>query len=292
MSTLSTTKGKSLCRIKGGKLNNQVVHLYDPSFRCCLNCSSKCAHKPCCNKCSILNYHFTDSALEIDESDEPIKSIVLRGGSLQQVPSNLPFTQPDLLYISGRRGSGKSYYIAEYLIEFIKMYPTYRIYMFSGKPKDELLDKFISKRIDVNKVREAMFTAHDFAKSLVIFDDIDTLDDSKENNVKKSVYDLMNDIIETGRSLGVFCIVTSHIASNNGESRRILNGCSSFTFFLASSSHQTTYTLQNYFGFSPKQIKKILAIEDSRWCTIYRDIPQIVMTQSKIMMQSQIEEKL
>jgi len=292
MSTLSLTKGKTLARIKGGKLNNTIVYLYDPDFKCCSSCSSKCVNKKCCAKCSLYTYHFSDAALELEDENEIIKAIIPRGEKFQQIASNLPFTQPDLLYVSGRRGSGKSYYIAEYLQEFIKMYPTFRIYMFSGKAKDELLDKYLSKRIDITKIKEAGFVAADFEKSLVIFDDIDCLDESKENNVKKAVYDLMNDIIETGRSLSVFCIVTSHIASNHGESKRILNGCSSFTFFLASSSHQTEYTLKNYFGFSPKQIRKILAIDDSRWCTVFRDIPQIVMTQTKIMFQSQIEEKL
>jgi len=292
MSTLSYTKGKTLCRVKGGKLNGQVIHLYDSDFKCCMNCNVKCVYKPCCNKCSIHSYHFTDSALEIEDDKEPIKSIALRGEKLQQIPSNLPFTQPDLLYVSGRRGSGKSYYIAEYLIEFVKMYPTYRIYMFSGKPHDELLDKFISKRIDLGKIKEAMFKAVDFAKSLCIFDDVDSLEESKENNVKKAVYDLMSDIIEVGRSLGVFCIVTSHLSANGKESKRILNGCTSFTFFLASSSHQTSYTLQNYFGFSPKQIKKILEIDDSRFVTIFRDTPQIVLTSNKISFQKEIEKIL
>lgn len=288
MSTLSVTKGKTLCKIKGGKLNNQIIYLYDSDFRCCPECKPICVKKKCCSKCSIFTYHFADNALQI-EDDTVVKSIVLRGETFQQIPSNQPFNSPDLLYVSGRRGSGKSFYIANYLPEFVKCYPKYRIYLFSCKLKDDLLDKFITKRIDITQVKDASFKAIDFEKSLVLFDDVDSILDEKD---KQAVYDVMTDIIETGRSLGIFCIVTSHLAANNTESKRILNGCTSFTFFLNSSSHQTEYVLKTYFGFSTKQIGKLIQIEDSRWVTVYRDCPQIVMTSNKIMFQSELMDVL
>jgi hypothetical protein len=221
--------------------------------------------------------------------DEELKSIDLRGGGrFQQVPSNMPMVKPDLLYISGARGSGKSFYTAQYLKQFKIYYPTYRIYLLSQKPADDTLDKFISKRIDCSQVAEAQFTAKDFEKSLVIFDDVDTLPSTKSNNVKEAVYALMTDIIETCRSLGVFGIVTSHLVANSNESKRILNGCTSFTFFLATSTKQVKYALENYFGFDRKEIRKILAMKDTKFITVFREAPQVIMTSNDILFQSEL----
>ena len=100
----------------------------------------------------------------------------------------------------------------------------------------------------------------------------------------------MTDIIEVGRSIGVYCIVTSHLAANFNESRRILNGCTSFIFFLASSAHQTSYVLKNYFGLSPKQIDAIMAIEESRWVCLFRDVPMTIMTDKSIFFASELNK--
>lgn len=317
MATLNFLKGKRLAVIDNndGPYDGETVFLYDPDHKCCPKCSDNCKKKQCCSKCSKYHYHTKISkdlltpeitemiinknkhGINIEEFEviekEHNKSILLNGnGKFQQSISNMPFTQPDCIYISGRRGSGKSFYIVGLLKEFIKYYPKYRIYLFTAKEHDELFEQFKIKKIDVSQVKNAEFRSSDFKESLVIFDDVDSLPDDKDKNYKKPVYDIMTDIIETGRSMGIFTIVTSHLAANSGESKRILNGCSSFTFFLASSSHQTEYTLKHYFGFSPKQIKKILAIDDSRWVTVFRECPQILLTQNKIMFQSEIEKLL
>lgn len=312
MSTFSYTKGKRIAKIVGGKQNGRVVHLYDSTFKCCPSCSSKCQKKRCCDKCALKDYHsnYTQEGInmllerikqgqpiEIDEEIEIgegklIKSITLHGGQFQQCPSNQPRICPDLMYVSGRRGSGKSFYIAMYLAEFVKMYPRYRIYLFSQKQQDDLLDKYITKRIDTQHVIDAQLEAKDFTESLVIFDDVDSLPCEKGRDIRAAVYNVMTDVIETGRSLGVFCIVTSHLTCNAGESKRIINACTSFTFFLNSSTHQTNYALQTYFGFSRKQVKKLLAVNEGRFVTIYRDCPQVAMTTNKIMFQSEIENEL
>ena len=169
-------------------------------------------------------------------------------------------------------------------------YPKYRIYLFSQKNKDDLIDKYIDKRINVNHTdfKNAGFSAKDFEKSLVIFDDVDSLSTDKDNNIKKVVYDIMTDVIETGRSLGVFCIVTSHLSANNTESKRILNGCTAYIFFKNSSTYGTTYTLKNYFGLSPKQIKKMFDLPDTRFICIFREIPQIIMTSKDLLFVNQL----
>ena len=263
--------GKRIATIKGGSKNGTVIYLYDDDYKCCTKCSDKCEIKKCCSNCSVHTYHnkISDEYIHdlqnklknkfkvdeiINDNDEVINEINLNGGKFQQVPSNFG---RDLIYVSGRQGSGKTFYIAHYLEEFKKYYPKIPIYLFSAKKEDKLLDDKINKRIDVAMVKDAQFEAQDFKNCLVIFDDVDSLPDDKNNNIKKSVYDIMTDIIEVGRSLNVHCIITSHLAANNNESKRILNGCNSLVFFNNSSTHSGDYALKNYFDRNKNDISKL-----------------------------------
>jgi hypothetical protein len=56
---LSFTKGKPIALITGGKYNNQIVHLYDPTKKCCNLCTPQCGQRDkngrflgkCCREC-------------------------------------------------------------------------------------------------------------------------------------------------------------------------------------------------------------------------------------------------
>ena len=54
MSMLSLTKGRPIAIIEGGQLNGKTIYLYDPSVKCCDNCSENCGKrgKFCCIKCA------------------------------------------------------------------------------------------------------------------------------------------------------------------------------------------------------------------------------------------------
>jgi hypothetical protein len=145
---------------------------------------------------------------------------------------------------------------------------------------DESLDKLKPKRvmIDDRLVSEPLM-AEDFAESLVIFDDIDVISNKAH---REAVYKVLNQILEIGRHYKIFCVVTNHLPTAGNDTRRILNEAHSITYFPHSgSARQVNYLLMNYVGLDKDDIK-ILKKSKSRWATIYKNYPQVAMTERLI----------
>lgn len=45
--------GQPIARIKGGRYDGKVLHIYDPDKKCCTKCGSKCENKKCCEDCQV-----------------------------------------------------------------------------------------------------------------------------------------------------------------------------------------------------------------------------------------------
>jgi len=289
---LSFDRGLRIGKIIGDKKNENYIYVYDKDFKCCRECSPKCnpEKKVCCDACSNITYH--KRHLFNQNDNDKNNDLVLPDDSklkFEIMPSNQPFTQPSLCYITAPRGAGKSYLISTYLTAFKKLYPSYKIFLISRKEQDKLLDGLIDKRIDTEDILEADFKADDFKfhngkGSLLIFDDVDTLDSNKKHNIKEAVYKLMDDVIEVGRSMGIFCIITSHIGANGvKESRRIINGATSITIFNACLNANTRYLLNHHLGLEKKDIERIKNSK-SRTTTIIKSHPMTILTDKECWM--------
>ena len=314
MNEFTFDKGTRICKIVDSKLkseNGTEIFVYDKDFKCCIHCGDKCTRvKPCCVECSKFTYHKkTKKEFDLDKLYEIIKSVQgieddfdfseleddnkalvgngiskthmkLKSGRFQIVPTN-NINDPDTYLIVGKAGSGKSFLIAQYLQQFKIYYPKYRIYLFSQKTSDKHLDSFITKRIPLDKIGPAQFTVDDFKNTLVIFDDIDTIDDKEVN---KATFALLQMILEVGRSNGIFTIMTSHLATDREKTKRILNRCTAFIFFKKSSGRNTTYCLEEYMGFTHKEAKALYKIDTFAYC-IFRMAPQIICCQGELLFQ-------
>ena len=216
---------------------------------------------------------------EQDDVSKPLKQIQLPDESkFQQVPD--PDKEREILYITGPSGSGKSTYTRNYVLQYKKKYKENDIFVFSALKDDEALDKLKPKRIKIDDslVTDPLY-AEDFADSLVIFDDIDVISDKKH---REAVYKILNQILEVGRHHRVFCIVTNHLPTAGNDTRRILNEAHSITYFPHSgSARQVNYLLINYVGLDKDDIK-ILKKSKSRWATIFKNYPQVAMTERLI----------
>lgn len=327
MAELSFSKGKRLavvCNSKNKAENGTEIFLYHNDHKCCLQCSEKCKKSnKCCDQCAIITYHnkvhtddkeievarlrkimaaFNNKRIQITEeelddmlddgnntalsgSNVEKDKIILRSGNFQVAPSSV-YGRPDRLFVAGRAGSGKSFWVAEYLVQFKKFYPKRRIYLVSQKTHDKLLDPLIHKRIPISEIMDAELEADDFKETLVVFDDVDVISDKKE---EKAVFDLIGKILEVGRSLDTYCILTLHIAASHNQSKRILNACTHFVYFKDSATHSNEYVLQNYFGFDKNELKALKKI-NSRSITIIRDVPQLVLANNLLCFQNKLNE--
>lgn len=192
---------------------------------------------------------------------------------LQHIPNKS--NERDILYITGASGSGKSYYMNKYIQEYTKKHKKNKIYLFSSIDDDTSIKSTTIKRIKLNEgFINAELTASDFKDSLVLFDDTDVI---SNKNVLKKVNNILNVILQTGRHFNTSVIYTSHTACNGTQTKVILNEAHSITIFPSGlGGRSMKYLLDSYFGLDKDQIKKIKKL-NSRWVTIMKTYPMIVM---------------
>jgi len=211
----------------------------------------------------------------------------------------------DVNFYSGARGSGKSGTLSLYLKNYIMQYPHNKIFMVSEGDKDEFLDKLVDKWFVVREPTEEqkndnpnkLIELEDgkflfptdgirfelFNKPcLIIFDDIDELEDTKEYKAYSNVYKLAGKLIQNSRKKGITICQTSHFTKDNHKTKKISNGCSSFTWFPHDWTEQITSALNSKFGVSKEQIKKLKELKDTWQITLFRTCPKVVMTDKEI----------
>jgi len=286
---LNFSKGMKIAKIITNKKNdNNFIYFYDETQNCCKDCSSKCSIKNenlCCDNCSNILIHRGQKGIDEEDAFEMLE--LPANEKLQLMPSNMPYSHRSLLYITGPAGVGKSWFISNWLVQFKNMFKKNKIYLISRKKEDPVLDNLIYKRLDPEDFLEANFVAEDFKNekgyvNCLIFDDTDSLSSDKKNNIKGAVYALMDDIIEIGRSLGIYCIVSSHIPANAKESKRILNGATDFVIFPRAFNRNLNYMLSEHLGLNKDNIE-IIKNTKSRWACISRQThPNTLITENLI----------
>jgi len=220
---------------------------------------------------------------EINENEIPVtnKLVLPKNENMkfQQVPDET--RERDILYITGPSGSGKSTYVVSYLNEYKRKYKRRPIFVLSSLKEDETLDKISGlKRIKLDdKMWSDPLEAEMFEESCVVADDVDVISDKK---IREAVIILINQILEIGRHFKITLIMTNHLATAGRDTRRILNEAHSVTYFPHSgSSHGIKYLLTEYCGIDKKDMK-IAKQSGSRWTTIFKNYPCVMMTEKMI----------
>jgi hypothetical protein len=239
--------GRQLCIIEGGKYNNKIVSIC------------------------------TDSA-DNDDIKKRFSNLKLDNGKFQQIPDC--DKEREILYICGPSGSGKSTYTANYIKQCKKLCKKKNVYLFSALPEDDSLDVVNPKRVKVDETLVSdPIPVDSFSDSIVVFDDIDVIADKK---IREAVYSILNQILEIGRHYKIGCIFTSHLPTAGKDTRRILNEAHSITYFPHSGSLRgIKYLLQEYVGLEKDDMTKIKKTK-SRWATVFKNYPQIAMTEQSI----------
>jgi hypothetical protein len=221
---------------------------------------------------------FPDDSEEGEGIRKRFNQLKLTDGKFQHLPD--PDTERTILYITGPSGSGKTTYTANYLKQYKKMFKDNPIYVFSALPEDEGLDFLKPKRVKIDEsLVSDPLSAAEFENSCVIFDDCDVISNKK---IRDAVYIILNQILELGRHYRISCIVTNHLPTAGRDTRRILNESHAVTFFPHSGSKRgLNYLLEDYLGLDKTDIKK-LKKSRSRWATIFKNYPQIAMTEKAI----------
>lgn len=214
-----------------------------------------------------------------EENKKSFNKLALTEGQFQHLPD--PNTERQILYITGCSGSGKSTYTARYTKLYKLQFKKNPVYVFSALKDDESLDVVQPKRFKISKetLLDDRIQPEDLANSLVIFDDIDVIN---EKELKDEVYNILNQILETGRHFKISCIITNHLPSNGTYTRRILNECHSVTYFPHSGNNgKIKKFLIDQIGLD-KQAYINNKKAKSRWATIFKNYPMVNMTEKEI----------
>jgi hypothetical protein len=239
----SLKSGQPIAQIKGGRYDGEILHFIPRS-----------------------NIDF-----EIPENAECFS--VIGSAYIQPLPireKEMPFHA----YISGKGGSGKSYYACGLIREYFKMYPKNNVNLFSYKENDENYDAvkknhkrhFRKYYLDEELVKDPIDVEKELKNSLIVFDDIDQIGDKK---IKACVQNLRRAALEIGRSAGIDVICTTHTLNNGTETRNLINEASDITIYpQKTAAHFMKYFLERYIGLNANQ-REMLYNLNSRWITLH-----------------------
>lgn len=172
------------------------------------------------------------------EKGERLKRMRLNLKSEMFFPYIIDFTddnkQVQQTYITGTKGCGKTTYIRNYVILFHKKYPKAKIYLFSSKTKDEMLDqlKYI-ERINIdddyieNPVEIGQLNCGQKV-CLCIFDDVQ---DFRSKKITQEIGRFRDECLRNGRERGIFVLCVYHNPCEYKETRHQLFECDKIVIF-------------------------------------------------------------
>ena len=209
----------------------------------------------------------------------------LKNGKFQYIPDIKRTDRITNIYVVGANGSGKSFWIKDYVIYFIKITKNkYPIYLFSSKDEDEELDSIKEiKRVKIdNSFVSNPMRYEDLSSSLVIMDDIDAF----RGKIKDEIYHLRDLILKNGRSYHINIICSSHDACGK-ENSTALCECEALIFFLKNYNAKMRYLLENYIGLDINQIKT-LRKNKSRSTVYVKSYPNVILQEKNIYVMNSI----
>ncbi len=277
---LNLKNGIPIALIVGGKYDGEILHI-DTNY-------GKKQIKYESDEDSYDSEYSDEDSYDSEDSETENeyfgKKIRLSTGSkFQPIPDITKEREID--YVTGKSGSGKSYFIGQKAMNYKALNPKKPIYIFSMKNKDPAIDKLGGIRIPINEnLIDHPIDIHNEIKggALIIFDDVNP-DTIVDKNLIKAIDILRLKILEYGRSNGVSLMITSHLISPNERKfgRVILNELNNLVIFpLGGSRQQQEYILTKHLGYSNKEADKILSMP-SRWIQLSNNAPQYILTENQ-----------
>jgi hypothetical protein len=186
-----------------------------------------------------------------------------------------------IYYVFAPSGSGKTYFSASVLKQWLKLNPKKDVFIFSKLDDDKVIDDLGDriKRIDISTLKESPIDISDIPQgSMVVFDDTDCIEDKAIND---ALLKLENSIYQVGRHHKISVIKTSHLGSDYKKTRVVLTECHYIVVYPSSGSfQQIKYVLSHYMGMSNEDIKKIKSLK-SRWVLASKHFPQFVLSENE-----------
>jgi hypothetical protein len=175
------------------------------------------------------------------------------------------------LFISGQSGSGKSYFISEFLkYNQPKGMP---VFIFSPFKADKSVDSIKNLiYIDLDEFeaenQREFETPDDIPDdSIIIFDDIDS-----HRTRAKELQKIRDIYLEIGRHHNISVLTISHNPMGGVKTKASIRESQYAVVFPRANQRDTTKLLETYFGYTKKMVDEVLNCT-SRWVFISKSVP-------------------
>lgn len=186
----------------------------------------------------------------------------------------------EIIFVSGRSGSGKSHWIRTYAQNYLKIYPENKVLLISSLKEDRTLDALDAlKRIDVEKLAASPPSdVKTWKDSLVIIDDVEDL----PKDQAAVVATVETTCAMKGRHPSVTLIRAAHNSTNYRETRLLLQEAHGFVVYPNNgTTSQAEYLLSKYGGLSKQGARDVMHMP-TRWVYVHHAMPRFMMTANSL----------
>lgn len=241
---------------------------------------------------AVVNVNKEKSNIYINDVDEDTKLLKkMRLNNLEDfifpyIP-DLNDNSPEMIYISGPTGCGKSTFIRDYINHFKSKYPKSKILLFSSKTKDELLDGIknlirwdIDEDMLTNKLTLDEINYYG-VPVLVVFDDIESFP-TKKLNVE--IERLRDEILLNGRSRKIYGLFVHHDPTDYQKTKLLIKECNKHVIFPRRAGVGIYDRLFSMYLHIPKDLQKLMYSTKSKFVMINKNIPRYILSDRYIIL--------
>lgn len=182
-------------------------------------------------------------------------------------------------FIVGPAGAGKSTKAAELMKSYLKAKPQCPVYLLSKITNDKafkgipLTQEPLTEEF-ANQINSGM--GETLTDCMVVFDDIDTVSNDK---VRKALWKLRKDLLETGRHGSVYIVNTSHQFRAHEQTKAANKESTHVVMFPDGESYSVTDYCKTYAGMTKEQIKRVMKLVTNphSWICLSRRSPKHVL---------------
>jgi hypothetical protein len=307
---VNSLKGVPIAFISGGKYNEQIVYVHkkqsqepelseDEAYRILgerpsrsnrlskaeLKTLNKLIHEK-----NVSNKRLKEVLKQCKEDEKNDLGTTFKLTEPQSFLIPIPsINKRECQYVSGSSGSGKSRYCAMYMRQWRKLFPDWKIYLFSDKKYDPAYEGIELIRVNIRELIASPSKLDEvkFDNSLVCFDDIDTILDKKTSTIVQA---LQKKVLELCRQYNTYNLNINHLNNEGLKTKIFFNECDKYVFFPSfGNEQQLEYFMSKSIGLY-RNAKKL--IQDLDGWVIYNQRPpaQYFMNNKVIYLKKEIND--